>query len=640
MCGIAGFAFLHGAPLEEMTDRLAHRGPDDRGFFRGPRVGLGHRRLGIVDPAGGRQPFVSEGGNLAVVCNGEIYNHLSLRSWLEGRGHRFRTSSDNEVLLHLYEEHRDLSFLSELNGMFAFAIWDGDRQLLHLVRDRHGIRPLYFSVVGEGVVFGSEVKALLAHPQVGREVSDDALQLYLSLRYVPGEQTLLRSVRRLAPASWMSFSPEGRSTGRYWRVPGEREVGRRPLRTAARELRWLLEDSTRMQLMADVPVGAYLSGGMDSSCVTALAARASTRELSSFCVGFGSQGDETEQAKEAAAAYGTSHSEVIIGPEDFRQLPRIVWHMDDIFGDPIAVPMFRLAAHASERVKVVITGEGADELFGGYIHHRVLGLMGELRGVPGSGAAAGLLGRWLPKVPGWLLEGAFPYPAVLGEGGRKRLARLLGEWSDPAGAQAVLSSLFTPDELGEMAGPGFPDSSGVGGLLREIWERVPDGVETGLNGIIRSDLAYWLPDYILNLDDRTCLAHGVESRVPYLDHRIVEMAMGLPADQKVSWRERKRVLGAAAAGIFPLSSGVPSVKRPFYVPLEEYFDRGFKDCVERWLTPSVLKARGLVEPKFVQGLLARFDSAPLLYGKQLHALVVLELWLQTFVDGDGSGPVG
>ncbi|MFQ5349929.1 MAG: asparagine synthase (glutamine-hydrolyzing) [Thermoanaerobaculia bacterium] len=354
-----------------MADSMRHRGPDSSGFFRDGEVALGHRRLSIIDVAGGQQPLENEDGSLVLICNGEIYNYQRLRQELIERGHRFRTRSDSEVVLHLYEESGP-ACLSRLNGMFALALFDRRTRQLFLARDRIGIKPLYYARAGSRFLFASEIKALLRWPALDTEVDALAIHRYLALRYVPGPGTLFHSIHKLPAAHYAIFAEGELQLVRYWQPElwdGEYPYSEQDYEEQFREL---FERSVRRRLISEVPVGAYLSGGLDSSVIVAAFSKLIDRPVKTFSVGFGYSHDEIEQAAETARHLGCDHTQVDCTAEDLLLLPTIVHHLDEPIGDPIVVPMYLLAREATKQVTVILTGEGADEIFGGYLFHRAL----------------------------------------------------------------------------------------------------------------------------------------------------------------------------------------------------------------------------------------------------------------------------
>lgn len=426
MCGICGYLGIReDGLLESMTQALAHRGPDSAGYFRQGAVGLGHRRLSIIDVEGGQQPLHNEDESLVLIANGEIYNYRELTRELLGKGHRFRTHSDSEVLLHLYEDLGP-SMMSRIQGMFAFAIYDRSKEQLFLARDRLGIKPLYYTDPGNGrFLFGSEMKALLRYDALDLRLVPRAIHDYLALRYVPGPGGMFEGIDKLPAAHWAIVGNGKVRMERYWTPELCTTPDARPEAELLEELEERFTRSIERRLISDVPLGAYLSGGLDSSLIVAAMARGATEPVRTFSVGFDYEHDELEAAASTAQLLGCTHTEIPCTADDIALLPELVWHLDEPLGDPIVIPMYQLAQVAKKSVSVVLSGEGADEIMGGYLFHKALlygGRFGKL--VPGP-VRNGLIGPGLQLFPSSLLNLAFSYPAELGRRGKQKLIDFL-----------------------------------------------------------------------------------------------------------------------------------------------------------------------------------------------------------------------
>jgi asparagine synthase (glutamine-hydrolysing) len=617
MCGINGiFSFVADPGIEPavraMTAALTHRGPDDEGFlFDGP-VGLGHRRLSIIDIAGGRQPIADENDRYWVILNGEIYNFPDLRRELESR-HRFRTETDTEVLVHLYEE-RGEDFVDALNGMFALALWDAREHVLLLARDRLGIKPLYYSEQPDRIVFASEIKALLASGRVEAEVDTESLYDFLRLKYVPGPATIFRGVRRVEPGTMVRIGRGGVRRRRYWSLPSPQP----PARAGAviEEIRELLVDAVRRRLIADVPVGLLLSGGIDSSALLAVAHGHSGDGTRTFSVGFPEFPgfDETDYSRRIAARFGANHHELRAESIDLSEmLFRLTWHMDEPISDPAIFPTYVVCRHARGEVKVALSGEGADELFAGYNKYwkdRWLGRWGRLPEPIRSAALRLAAGR-----------GADP-------GRRDRIehrARM------PAGIDRHLdwSALYRPDEL-------FALSAGEFGPHHEerlqtlMRERAAPADGDHLDAALRLDLRTSLVDSLLMKVDKVSMATSLEVRVPYLDHRLVERAAALPVTWKLRGGDTKWVLKRATRRLLPrFIRNRP--KHGFDVPVSAWLRGGLRETVRDCLASgSEIEARFLRRGS-VSDLARRHLDGGEEHGERLWALLVLEAWLRTFV---------
>ncbi len=632
MCGICGFSGLQQPGLiEAMADSMRHRGPDSSGFLHDGDIALGHRRLSIIDVAGGQQPLENEDGSLVLICNGEIYNYKELRRELMERGHRFRTRSDSEVILHLFEELGP-ECLARFNGMFAFALFDRRQRQLFLARDRIGIKPLYYAHAGDRLLFASEMKALLQYRELRTEVDPLAVHRYLALRYVPGPGTLFRGIRKLPAGHYLIFGPGGMRLVRYWQPELYDGDYRLSDREYEEEFRELFERSVRRRLISEVPVGAYLSGGLDSSVIVAAFSRLVEQPVKTFAVGFGYRHDEVEQAAETAERLGCDHTQVECTAEDLLRLPTIVHHLDEPIGDPIVVPMFLLAREATKRVTVILTGEGADEIFGGYLFHRAL-LRGRQLGdwLPGPLRRA-LLEPAVRLAPARLINLAFDYPASLGRRGKRKLVDFLGLLGpeDLAAAYRHLISLFDSTDLDELYTAGFRES--VDAAIAATPAALANGRGPLLNRILHLQFEHWLQDDILMKQDKMTMAHSIEGRVPFLDHELVEFSMRLPPRLKINGSVNKAILRSYAAQVLPPETAKRR-KLPFYLPLDRYLSHpGYGELVADTLSGPAVRSRGLFEPASIEALRRRATGGEFLYDKQIFSLVALELWFRDAVD--------
>ncbi|HWP70626.1 MAG TPA: asparagine synthase (glutamine-hydrolyzing) [Gemmatimonadaceae bacterium] len=632
MCGICGYAGFH-APglLEKMTASIRHRGPDDDGHCVEGDVGLGMRRLSIIDVAGGHQPITNEDESLVIVFNGEIYNYRPLREMLLARGHTFRTESDTEVILHLYEDEGP-ACLQRLNGMWGIAIWDRRKRRLFLARDRLGVKPLYYRRHDNGVLFASEMKALLCHEAWQPKVVPQALHQYLSLRYVPGPGSLLEGVEKLPAAHYAIWENGSLSVQRYWTPApwsGPFEKSDREYLDAFAEH---FERSVRMRLISEVPLGAYLSSGVDSSAIVAAMSRLGAAPVRTFTVGFGFARDEMAAAAETARQLGCHHTEIDCRPEHVDLLPEIIWHLDEPIGDPIVIPMFQLAREAKKSVTVILAGEGADELLGGYLFHRALLRSQQVSRVIPPSVIRGLVSA----VPPAILNLAFDYPAALGKRGKQKLVDFAGMLDEAALARAWrhLISLFDRRDTDELYTESLLEAVGHS----DAWPASPKTPATIplLNRIIDLQFNDWLPDDILTKQDKVSMASGVEVRVPFLDYELVEFALRLPPHLKINRRAVKVALRHYASGVLPPSSAQRS-KQAFYVPLDRFMrEPRYRDMVDDALSERVVRERGWFRPDAVARLRERTLTGDFVHAKQVFSLLSLELWHRIFVDRRGT----
>ena len=645
MCGICGYIGRADRDLiDRMTDVMAHRGPDDRGTHFEEGVGLGQRRLSIIDTSPrGNQPMCNEDGTLWLVYNGEIYNHRMLREELVRLGHAFRSGADTEVVLHAYEEFGD-ACLERFNGMFSFALWDRTSGRLLLGRDRLGIKPLYYMPFGGGFYFASEIKSLLLVPGFRPEVNPIALDRYLTFRYVTHtDQSMVAGIRRLPPAHILVHEAGKVSSRRYWSIPSlPLEEGDEPdPRESAERYRELLEDSVRLRLASDVPLGVYLSGGLDSSAVLGMMAHLGRTRIKTFSIGFGSEIDELGWAGKVADHFGTDHHETLVRSEDLDLLEKIVWHLDEPVGDAIIIPMFLLAGLARESVRVVLTGEGADETLGGYVHHLALHYGERLKkAIPQP--LAGAFRKGLGAVPEAVLDRLFPYPSSLGREGKERLLDYMFKPGDLFTGYLSLASLFSNEEKGALYSPELLGSLGSLESDRPPLAREMElQQDLPLNRVIRHDLRTWLPDQILFKLDKITMAHSIEGRVPFLDHRMVELTAALGAHHKIRRMETKTLLRRACRGLVP-DEVIRRKKEAFFIPVETCFRHSFFDFIEEVLSKESIGKRGYFRYNAVRRLIDRYRANPreLVYSKQVMALVILELWHRVFIDaaaGAGTG---
>ena len=611
MCGICGASGpVPTAVLEAMTSALTHRGPDDQGYYQDQGASLGMRRLSIIDLEGGHQPLGNESRSAWVVLNGEIYNYRQLRSRLRGR-HRMATASDTEVIVHLYEEYGD-ACVHALRGMFAFALWDVTRQRLLLARDRLGEKPLYYWQGAGQLVFGSEIKAILEHPGVVRAVDQQALHLYLALGYVPDPWTLFAGIHKLPPGHTLVWEDHRLVLSRYWDLSlldPPREVG---MDEAARELRARVDEATRMRLVADVPVGALLSGGLDSSAV--VSGMAAAGPVRTFTVGFDVDGyNEFAEARAVAERYGTEHCETVLHALEVPELlPKVLWHLDEPVADAAALPTYQIAQFARQSVKVVLTGEGADEVFGGYPRYGWFGVSKKLEALP----------AWMRSLSLQTANRALP-----AGGDRARKAGLLLEdLTDQARHLHWVGAFTRAEREALMVDPGgaeLPEAL-VSGYLNAH----PGASLT--HRLMYLDLKSWLTGDVLMKVDRMSMAVGLEARAPFLDHELVEFVATLPPQLKVGRGGTKHVLRAAFADLPEVTTG--RRKHAFQVPVGEWFRDGLRDYLMDTLLAPGGALNGVLRPEAIRALVAEHMRGQADHGRGLWVLLCLEVWHRLFID--------
>ncbi|HEU4403469.1 MAG TPA: asparagine synthase (glutamine-hydrolyzing) [Candidatus Polarisedimenticolia bacterium] len=625
MCGLAGVAWRDAARLPDpeilraMGAALAHRGPDDSGEYAAPGIGLVSRRLAIMDPSpAGRMPMASDDGQVVLVFNGEIYNHVELREEMKRRGVRFRSQSDTEVLLRLYL-HEGADALHRLIGMFAFALWDGRRRALLLARDRLGVKPLRYRIAADGIRFASEVGGLLAEPGFAPEPDPEALHHLLALRFVPHPRSIHAGVEQLPPGHLLLYEGGRARLQRYWSLPEPGNAGPRRLDDLRERYRALMDDAVRLRLRSDVPFALLLSGGVDSAAVAYHMRRNRTRAFKAFTVGFGEGDyDERPRAREVARHFGIEHHTLEVSPMALDELGAIVAHMQEPFADPSVVPSWLLAREVSRHVKVALVGDGGDELFGGYDRYRAH-LLAERFG-------------WLPglvsRTPFYaLLE------AVSSERSRRnlpgRLRRLLEGWELPArernalwmanpGARRI-ARLYQPDFAARVGGS---DPTRGLGRLPNSW-----GARDLIGLLLRADQETFLPDDLLLKADVTSMAFGVELRSPFLDHRVVEFAAGLPPQLKVRTRGGKWFLRRVYRSHMP-ESVLKAKKAGFGLPLDHWFRGDLYGVAADLLLGTGAESRANLKRDAVAAVLAIHRSGQRNYDEMIWTLLVLEIWLR------------
>lgn len=621
MCGITGTApGIDEKTLRRMTARIAHRGPDGEGYFSTPEASLGHRRLAIIDVPGGAQPMMSADGRCTIIFNGEIYNFRALREELEAEGARFRTKSDTEALLELFARHGGAATLEKLEGMFAFAIWDANRQTLFLARDRLGVKPLYYTVRGGRLLFASEIKALLAHPDVPRRVNAAAVDDFLTYLYVPAPQTIFEEVYELPPAHWLEWKDGQARIERYWdALPKPAEA---PAAQLAEELRAQLDRAVRLRMVSDVPLGAFLSGGIDSSSIVALMARASANTVRSFSLGFGEGAEhytELDYARKVSQRYNTEHKELEVFPKCAELLPTMVEHFDEPFGNPTALLIYQLSELTRRHVTVALAGDAGDEVFLGYPRYHGVRLRRYLDLFP----------RAVRRAVAALAESIWENSA--GFHARRRAREFLttaGErWQQ---AYASWVSYFSPAMRGELYTEGFCAAVGgydSGAVLGEHFARVQNAAP--LDQVSYVDLHTFLPYNLLEYGDRMSMAHALELRLPFTDYRLVEFSMRVPAELKLRGRHTKFLLREAVRPLLPAEI-LERPKLGLNPPLGIWMQRELAPLMERYLSEEAVRRRGWFKPEAVARLREDFRSGRRDYSLHLWSLLVLEEWARQY----------
>src|SRR5215831_119719 len=630
MCGICGIVNFNVTEpvdpllIERMTNAQAHRGPDDSGYFIEGNAGLGHRRLSIIDLSGGKQPIFNEDGSVAVVFNGEIYNYADLTADLIARGHNFATRSDTETIVHAYEEYGD-SCMRDFRGMFAFAIWDRRRKRLLLVRDRLGIKPVYYYACKDFVVFASEIKSLLQHPDVPRQVDRQAVDLYLSLRYVPGPRTMFKNIFKLQPGHWLTADENGIRTGKYWDLNYDSLRGIDP-----DEFRHLLEEAVRLRLISEVPLGVFLSGGLDSTVMLALMTKINKGErVKTFSVGYETSGrlqSEIEEAneftfaREAAAHFNAEHHEFRMTARDFRDaIPVMISHLDEPMADPTCIPLYFISKLARNYITVVLSGEGADETMAGYTLYRKVLAIDKLRKTAGPFAFA------------------FPVMASLPVGDRVRAyLRRLGTPLE-SHYRGIVKGLSLETRL---ALTGEDRVRKADTRIDEIFRNYFNTVAGAsfLNRMLYVDAKVWLPEDLLLKADKMTMATSVELRVPFLDHKLVEYLASSPDNAKVRGNQGKWILRESMGTAIPPSI-LHRAKKGFPMPASAWFRTELREFVRDTLLSRSSACREYFSPQAIEGIVCRQEEGKFSGYQEIWSLIVFESWHKHFIEtSEPAGP--
>ena len=630
MCGIAGWANLKDKPslnhseavLHSMCERMKHRGPDSEGLWLGESVALGMRRLSIIDLATGEQPVYSEDKQVVVVMNGELYNFKEVRADLEKRGHKFETQTDTEILPHLYEEYGE-AMLEHFSGMFVFALWDKRKQKLLVARDRFGEKPLYYGVFDDQLIFASEPKVLLEHPSVESEINLDALRSFLSFDYVPAPASIYKNIYKLPAAHVLTLEKGEIKTRRYWNLSFHRNGNTPTIERAAVELRELLADAVRLQLVADVPLGILLSGGVDSSTVAAFATQFSTEKVKTFSIGFEEDSfDESKFARQVAAHLGTEHYEDKLSVERAADLiTEIGTWLDEPMSDGSLLPTFLLARFVRKHVTVALGGDGGDEIFAGYpmyFGHKMAGVYDSIPGFLRSGVIEPIVNR----LPVSTKNLSFDYKAKRFVAASKydavtRHHSWFGSFSIDG-----QNLLLNKDVLANSSGDIY---KGAKDLLAAT------DAPTEIERMQFLDMNFYMAEDILTKVDRASMAVSLEVRAPFLDPRVAQFAAGLPLEYKLKGNKGKYVLKKAVEPLLPKAI-LQRPKKGFGIPIAEWLKSRLNPLMRDLLAPDRLKNQGLFDENYVQKLIREHETGAASHHKQLWTLLVFQLWFDNFLN--------
>ncbi len=606
MCGITGFSWEDKALVRKMTTCISHRGPDDAGYYTDTGVSLGHRRLSIIDLSKlGHQPMFNEDKSVTIVFNGEIYNYKHLKAILESKGHTFASNSDTEVIIHGYEEYGP-SICGKLEGMFTFALWDIKRKALIVARDRIGKKPLYYHHSKKGIAFASEIKALLADPSLPRDIDKQTLSDYLTLRFSPEDRTIFSEVKKLLPGHYLIYQKKSLAIKQYWKLP-EPSTSNKP---DTRKVDALIEAAVKKRLMADVPLGVFLSGGLDSTAIVAYMSRLGV-PIKTFSIGFNDNSNEAPYAKYVAEKFKTDHTEIILDKDIVKHLPRVVWHLDEPLADPAALPTFLLSEHVSKKVKVVLSGEGGDEVFGGYHTFNTIDTLKKLRSIP-----APVREKLLAPLADTAAQ-YFGYP-------RKQLfhlgADVLRDIKDlPKAYTNLFYFPFNATEKRKALSSHFADVS----LTTPVETMLAQGSDLK-NNTLNYYFNEWLPNDLLMKVDKTSMAYGLEVRAPFLDVDLITYFMGL--DNK--FKKDRSLFRKTVSDMVPKKI-LARKKQGFTLPVSNWFTHhAFIDRIRPHIQD--LAKRNIIRSEYIDYLLA--NPSAFKNDHRLWVLLNLELWFKLYID--------
>jgi len=631
MCGIAGYAGFDGLDpkvLKNMVSSLTHRGPDDKGMTSAHTSAIGMRRLAIIDIKNGKQPITSRKGNLSLVFNGEIYNYKDLYSQIRKIGYQFSTNSDTEVILAGYQIW-GIDILSKLRGLFSIAILNKENGSIFLARDRIGIKPLYYAKIESKLIFASEIKSILQHPEIIREVNKESISKYLELRYVPGPNTMFNSIYKLPPASFLIWE-EGKITiKKYWQIRKQNKF-RGTKEEAQEQFENIFNESVHLRMNSERPIGVFLSSGVDSSAVLASIRKNYSKDLNTYSIGFDWKGDEINAAEKFSKKLGCNHKNIFCSADDTKYLPKISWHLDEPVGDGIVLPMYLLSKFAKKDITVIQCGDGADEIFGGYLMHRIIILVSFYKKLVPNFINKKFTIPLTSFIPESFLNQLFDYPADLGKSGKNKLINFLNKIDDLNNESLYnqLISLFEQNDRNKLFDNEYYNEVEKGKLFLEKNSKLI------FRDIINFQFEHWLPDNMMFRQDKLSMANSIETRVPFLDHKLIEFANLLPRNYLISIKLNRNKLPIRN---YLNSNGYNYLSRqkkvPFYIPIDKYLrSNPLNSMVDELLSKRSIKKRGIFNWREVEELRINNDKKDFLYGKKVFSLTMLELWFRIFVD--------
>ncbi|MEK6933964.1 MAG: asparagine synthase (glutamine-hydrolyzing) [Nanoarchaeota archaeon] len=627
MCGIFGFTWKENRLLKKGLAKIRHRGPDDFGTYSNKYVSLGHRRLSIIDlTKAGKQPMFNEDKTLAIIFNGEIYNYKNLKSGLK-KNHKFKSETDTEVLLHLYEEE-GVEMLKKLRGMFAFCIYDTKNKLLFFARDRAGEKPLYYYFDKKKLIFASEIKALLEYDKITKKVNINALHSYLTFRANTTEETMIKGIYKLPAGNYMTYNIKTNKLDikSYWKFKIETKKTNED--AAVKELKYLLEDSVRTSMVSDVLYGAYLSGGIDSGIIVALMSRHSSKKIKTFSVGFKEKEySELDEARFLASKLDTNHHELIIGREAIKNLPEIVYQSDEPMSDPTSIPIYLLSKYAKKYCTVILTGEGADELFAGYPQYKFMKIHDKfIKHIPNK--LRKIIPKIVEKMPNVLLNAGFRFSSALGKKGIERFSKFLMT-NNKSEQYLQQVSIFNEAEKKELLIDYNADF--YKSYLKKYF------YDFGKKGLINSctelDFNEPLVEDLLMKLDKNSMAFSIEGRIPFLDYRIIELSAKLSDDLKLKGFKDKYILRRAFRRLIPKKTSKRK-KKHFFVPIEEWCREDLADLRNKLLGKEYIEKQKIFNYNYIKKINSEFEESPLFYSRQLWSLIVFQIWYKEYIENE------
>lgn len=630
MCGICGIVgFEDKVLLRRMCDVISHRGPDDSGYYSDKNIELGSRRLSIIDVKGGHQPIHNEDETIWIVFNGEIYNFLKLKELLEENGHKFYTNCDTEVIVHAYEDYGE-KCVKLLKGMFAFAIWDSKKKKLLLARDRVGKKPLYYASKNSSFLFGSEIKSMLQYEKIERKVDYEALHNFLTFRYVPGPLTMFKNIKKLQPGYILTYQNNKIRVRKYWDV--KFGVINESENYYIKNILRLLRNSVKTRLMSEVPLGAYLSGGIDSSSVVGIMSEFMEEPVKTFTVGFGDEKfDENIYARIVSEKFGTDHHEFIVKPSKINILPKIVWHFDEPVADPAAIPVYLISELAKKYVTVVLTGEGGDEVFAGYEQCKIISNANRYIKYFPETLKDKIIPYILRTLPKNIFDSFFAYSSSLGEMGISRAVKFIKYLDDVDESYLVLTSIFDEDEKKNL----YSDETKIRvrdldsiKVIRPYIKSVNSNI---LNKILLFEIKVQLPDNLLMKADKMIMAHSIEARVPLLDQEFIEFSNTIPPDLKLRGFNEKYIFRKAMKEIVP-EIITKRNKQRFFVPIHSWFEDELKDVSENLFSEEQAVFKKYFNYHAIKNIKINFEKSKLYYSRQLWNILNFIIWHKIFIE--------